>query len=151
MLALLLLASVAMAAPQDPAVVPSNYFQDYLQPTSAIPLSSSQLDQLPILYSVVVRPEHQDEEDELLDDDDDDDVLDSEEEDEETLPAIYNYSPNRYITCDNTRKGPFRLRDSIISVYDNLITFNNGLGPLKTKSGYGFQGGGCVERGFYVY
>ncbi len=30
--------------------------------------------------------------------------------------------------------------------HDSLITFNNGLGPLKTKSGGGFHGGGRVGR-----
>ncbi len=28
-----------------------------------------------------------------------------------------------------------------VGVHDSLTTFNNGLGPLKTKSGGGFQGG----------
>ncbi len=42
----------------------------------------------------------------------------------------------------------------MISTHDSLITFNNGLGTLKTKLGGGFQGGGrvggCVGRDFVL-
>ncbi len=39
----------------------------------------------------------------------------------------------------------------MISIHDMLITFNNGLGPLKTKSGGSREvvGGACVGWGFY--
>ncbi len=42
---------------------------------------------------------------------------------------------------------------NIRQTHDSLITFNNGLGPLKTKSGggvlgLGFGGGGSVGWGF---
>ncbi len=45
-------------------------------------------------------------------------------------------------------KGSFTLRDETMRcrTHDSFITFNNGLGPLKTISGGGgFQGGGRVE------
>ncbi len=50
-------------------------------------------------------------------------------------------------------KGSFALHDETMwyRTHDSLITFNNGLGPLKTKSGGGFRGrgrvGGYVGRG----
>ncbi len=38
--------------------------------------------------------------------------------------------------------GSFTLRDKTMwyRTHDSLITFNNGLGPLKTKSGGGLKG-----------
>ncbi len=43
-------------------------------------------------------------------------------------------------------QGSFTLRDSTMRYqpHDSLITFNTGLGALKTKSGGGFMGGGRV-------
>ncbi len=45
-----------------------------------------------------------------------------------------------------TDKGSFTLHNKTLRcwTHGNLVTFNNGLGPLKTKSGGGLQGGGKV-------
>ncbi len=54
--------------------------------------------------------------------------------------ASYFITPGEYAF-----KGSVTLRDEIMlcQTHDSLITFNNGLGSLKTKSGgaMGFQGG----------
>ncbi len=50
------------------------------------------------------------------------------------------------VICGSLVKGLFTLRDETMWywTHDSLITFINGLSPLKTKSGGGFHGGGMV-------
>ncbi len=56
--------------------------------------------------------------------------------------SFSTYLPNLG-DISKTLKGPFTLRDETMSyqTLDCLITFNNGLGPLKTKSGRGVSQG----------
>ncbi len=54
---------------------------------------------------------------------------------EQTSPN-YRDKYNNTKCAKNAAKGPFRLHDSTMcfQTHDSLITFNNGLGLLKTKS-----------------
>ncbi len=38
----------------------------------------------------------------------------------------------------------------LCETHDSLITFNNGLGPFKTKTGGGFQGGSWWDFVFLI-